>query len=117
MDHESCHFGHLDSISEHTFELDQTPSYESRLDILASLSFPEIEIEPECESEPHIDNSISLFGSIMTLVSLPDFFSILESTLNPVPVHHEIELPIFYDHILLMEKVCEYQFFGLDPIF
>ena len=51
----------------------------------------------------------------MTPVSLPDFFSIPESTLNPVPVHCEIESPISYDHT--MEKVCEHQFFGLDPIF
>ena len=41
--HESYHFGNPDSISEHTFELDQTPSYESRLDILASYPFSEIE--------------------------------------------------------------------------
>jgi len=37
--------------------------------------------------------------------------------LNPVPVRFEIESPISYDHTLLMEKVCEHQFFGLDPIF
>ena len=53
----------------------------------------------------------------MTLVSLPDFFSILESTLNPVPVHHEIESLIFYDYIPLMGKVCEHQFFDLKQIF
>jgi len=53
----------------------------------------------------------------MTPVSLPDFFSIPESTLNLVSVHYEIESPISYDHTSLMEKVCEHQFFGLDPIF
>ena len=53
----------------------------------------------------------------MTPISLPDFFHIPESTLNPVPVHREMESPIFYDHIPLMGKVCEYQFFGLDPNF
>ena len=37
--------------------------------------------------------------------------------MNPVPVHREIESPISYDHTSLMGKVCEYQFFGLDPIF
>ena len=67
---ESYYFGNQDSISECTIELDQTPSYESRLDILASYPFPEIEIEPE----PPVGNSISLFDSIMTPVSLPDFF-------------------------------------------
>ena len=53
----------------------------------------------------------------MTLVSLPDFFSIPESILNLVPVHREIESPISYDHTSLMGKVCEHQFFSLDPIF
>ena len=71
---ESCYFGNQDSISEHTFELDQTPSYESHLDILANYPFPEIEIEPECDPEPHVCDSFSLFDSIMTPVSLPDFF-------------------------------------------
>ena len=52
----------------------------------------------------------------MTPVSLPDFFSIPEPTLNPVPVHREIESPICYDHTSLMGKVCEHQFFGLDPV-
>ena len=37
--------------------------------------------------------------------------------MNFVPVHCEIESPISYDHTSLMGKVCEHQFFGLDPIF
>jgi len=37
--------------------------------------------------------------------------------LNPVPVHREIGSPISYDHTSLMGKVCEHQFFALDPIF
>ena len=49
-------------------------------------------------------------------VSLPDFFSILESTLNPIPVHCEIESPISYDHTSLKGRVREHQLFGLDPI-
>ena len=53
----------------------------------------------------------------MTLVSLTDFFSIPESSLNPVLVHCEIESPISYDHNSFMGKVCEHLFFGLDPIF
>ena len=53
----------------------------------------------------------------MTPVSLPEFFSILESTLNPVPVNCEIESPTSYDHTSVMGKVYEHQFFGLDPIF
>ena len=58
---ESCYFGNHDSISERIFELYQTPGYESRLDILASYLFPEIEIENECDPKPHVSNSISLF--------------------------------------------------------
>ena len=75
---ESCQFGNPDSISEHTFELDHTPSYENRLDTLASYPFPEIETEPECDPEPHVSDPISLFDSLMTPVSLPEFFSIPE---------------------------------------
>jgi len=71
---ESCYFGNQDSILERTFELDQTPSYESCLDILASYPFHEIEIELECDPEPHVRNSISLFDSIMTSVALLDYF-------------------------------------------
>ena len=104
-----------DSISLHPFELAQ--NFENHLDILASYPFLEIELDLECDPEPHISNSISLFDSIMTPVSLPDFFSIPESTLNPVPVHREIESPISNDHTSFMGKVCEYQFFGLDPVF
>ena len=44
------------SISEHTIELDHAPSYENRLDILTSYPFPEIEIEPESDPEPQVDD-------------------------------------------------------------
>ena len=37
--------------------------------------------------------------------------------MNHISVHCEIESPISYDHTSLMGKVCEHQFFGLDPIF
>ena len=100
------------SISSYQPELDQ----HHILDSLASYSFLEIELEIESDSEPQVGNSISLFVSIMTLISLPDFFSIPESTLNLVSIHREIESPISYNHTSLMEKVCEHQFFGLDPV-
>ena len=61
-----------DSISLHPFELAQ--DFENHLDILASYPFSEIELELESDPEPHVCNSISLFDSIMTPVSLPDFF-------------------------------------------
>ena len=76
---ESCYFGNQDSISERAFELDQTPSYESCLDIVAIYPFPEIEIENECDPEPHVSDSILLFDSIIISVSLPDFFPLFWS--------------------------------------
>ena len=42
--HESCHFGNPDSISEHTFTLEHSPSYENRLNILVSYPFPELKL-------------------------------------------------------------------------
>ena len=104
-----------DSISFHPFELAQI----SRiiLTFWQVILFSEIELMQDCDLDPQIGHSISLFDSIITLVSLRDFFHIPESILNHVSVHCEIELPIFYDHISLIGKVCEYQFFGLDPIF
>ena len=114
---ESCYFGNQDSISAHPFELDQNQNSESLIDILASYPFPKIEIERECDPNPQVGNFFSPFDSIMTLISLSDFFHIPESTLNLVPVHCEMEPPIFYDYIPLMEKVCKHQLFGLNPIF
>ena len=61
------------SISLHPFELAQ--NLENHLDILASYPFPEIKLELESDPKPQVGNSISLFDSIMTPVSLPDFFS------------------------------------------
>ena len=58
---------------------------------------PEIKLEHEYDLEPQLDNSISLPDSIMTEVFLPDLKLFPESTLNPVPIHHEIESrPILY---------------------
>ena len=78
MTQESCYFRNQDLISPYPFELDQTPSFESFIDILVSYPFPEIELEYESNPEPQVGNSISLFDSIMTLVSLLDFFLYFE---------------------------------------
>jgi len=40
----------------------------------------------------------------MTSVSSPDFNHSPESTLDPVPVHQEIESPIFYDHHIELDQ-------------
>ena len=99
---ESCHFRNPVSISSYQPELAQ--NFENHPDILARYPFPKIELELESDLEPHVSDSISLFNSIITLVSLPDFFSIPELTLNPVPVHREMKSPISYDHTSLMGK-------------
>ena len=59
------------SISLHPFEL--AKNFENHLDTLASYPFPKIELELESDPEPQVGNFISLFDSIMTPVSLPDF--------------------------------------------
>ena len=92
---DSCQFENQDSILAHPYELVQTSN---PIDILASYHFPEIELEHEYDLEPQISNSISLPDSIMTEVFLPDFRPFPESVLDPVPIHHEIESPIFYNH-------------------
>ena len=94
-----------DSISVHPFELAQ--NFEKHLDIFASYPFPEVEVENDGDPKPHIGDSISLFDSIMILVSSLDFFSIPESTLNPLPIHHEIESLISHDHTSLLDKDVE----------
>ena len=89
---ESCSFGHQDSISAHSSELVQTSNL---IDILASYPFPEIELEHEYDPELQLSNSISLLNSILTEVFLPKFRPFPESVLDLVPVHCEIESPIF----------------------
>ena len=101
---ESRCFGKQDSISVQSFELAQTPNFGNDIDSLASYSFPEIELENEYDHEPQLSDSILLPNSIMTPVSPPDFNLFPESTLDPVPIHHEIESPIFYDHHIELEQ-------------
>ena len=69
------------------FELAQTPNFENEIDILASYPFPKIKLENEYDPELQLGNSILLPDSM----SSPDFNPSLESTLDPVPVHREIE--------------------------
>ena len=57
-----------DSISSHKLELDQFQG----LDKLASFSFNEIEFECECDADPQPCDSVPIFESMLTLVSLPN---------------------------------------------
>ena len=59
----------------------------------------------------------------MTPVSSPDFDLFPESTLDPVPIHHEIESPVFEDHIEFdqlynfespIDKLASSQFFNIE---
>ena len=84
-----------------SFELIQTLNFENDIDSLASYLFPKIELENEYDPELQLGNSVLLPDSIMTLVSSLDFNLFPESTLDPVPIHREIESPIFDDHIEL----------------
>ena len=83
---ESCHFGNPVSISSYQPKLDQ----HQPLDILISYPFPEIELELESDPEAHAGDSISLYDSIMTPVSLPDFFLYSGINIEAVPVHREL---------------------------
>ena len=52
----------------------------------------------------NIGDSILLPDSIITPVSSPDFNLFLESTLDLVPIHHEIKSPIFYDQQIELDQ-------------
>ena len=45
----------------------------------------------------------------MTLVFLPDFNSFPESVLDPVPIHREIESPIFQDQYLELDQYLTFE--------
>ena len=93
----------------HPFELAQTPNFKNHIDILASYPFPEIELENEYDPESQLGDSILLPDSIMTPVSLSNFNPFSESVLNPVPIHREIELPIFYDHHIELDQFYTFE--------
>ena len=71
---------------------------------MASYPFYEIELEHECDPETQLGNSIPLPDSIMTPVSSPDFNHFPDSIFDTVPIHREIELPIFYDSHLELDQ-------------
>ena len=75
---------------------------------MVSYPFPEIELEHEYDPEAQLGNSISLPDFIITEVFLPDFRFFPKSTLD-VPIHREIESPIFYDQQIKLD-----QFYTLD---
>ena len=93
-----------DSIPPQHIELDQSQT----LDKLASFHFKKIELEYEYDPDPQLCDSILIFDSMLTLVSLPNLDPILEPTLIHVPIELKIEPPILDSHIPLMGKECEF---------
>ena len=93
-----------DSILSHKLELDQFQT----LDKLTSFSFNEIEHVCECDPDPQPCDSVPIFESMLTPVSLPNLDPFLESTLISIPIDFEIEPPVLKSHIPLMEKECEF---------
>ena len=88
------------SISSHQYELDQSQS----LDKLASLNFNEIELDYECEPDSQLCDSVSIFESMLTPVSLPNLDQFPEPTFVPVPIDHEIESPFLDDHHIELDQ-------------
>ena len=71
---------------------------------MTSYPFPEIELENKYDPETQLSDSILLHDSIMTPMSSPDFNLFPESTLDPVPIHNEIESPTFDDHFIELDQ-------------
>ena len=81
---------------------------------MANFYFKKIEFEYECDPDPQLCDSILIFKSILTPISLHNLETFPEPTLISVPIDFKIESPILGSHILLMKKECEFQFFDLD---
>ena len=101
-----------DSVSPQNLELDQ---YQP-IDKLASFHFNEIELEYECEPDPKLCDSISIFESMLTPVSLPKLDPSPKPTLIPVSINFEIEPPLLDSHISLMRKESEIELFDCSFI-
>ena len=81
---------------------------------MTSFYFNDIELEDECDTDFQYCDSISLFESMLTPVSLPDLDPILKPTLIPIRIELEHEPPMLDIHISLLENECELKFYDLD---
>ena len=70
-----------DSISLQSLELDQY----QLIDELESFHFNEIELDHECEPDPQLFDSVSIFESMLTPVFLPNLDQFSEPTFIPPP--------------------------------
>ena len=80
---------------------------------MASFHFNEIELEDEFDTDSQYYDSVSLFKSMLTPVSLPDSDIILKPILIPIPVELEHEPTILDSHISLLGNECELEFYDL----
>ena len=71
-----------DSISSQHLELNQYQTF----DKLASYYFSEIELEHESDTDSQFCDSVSIFESILTLISLPNLTTFLSQQI-PIPIN------------------------------
>ena len=82
---------------------------------MKSFHFKKIEVDCECELDPQLCDSASIFEFMLTPVSLPSLDPITEPTMIPIPIDLKTEPPILDSHIPLMDHECELKFFDLEP--
>jgi len=87
-----------DLISPQNLELDQCQP----INKLASFHFNKIELEHECDPDLQLCDSILIFESMLSPVSLPKLDPFLEPTLISVSIYFEIEPSLLDSHISLM---------------
>ena len=84
-----------DLISPQNLELDQ---YQP-IDKLVILHFNKIELDYECEPDPQPCDSVFIFKSILSPISLPNLDQFLEPIFIHVPINLEIESSHLDSHI------------------
>jgi len=77
------------------FDQDLISTQNLELDKLAGFHFHEIKVEHECNTDPQPCDSIPIFESLFTLVSLPKLDPFPEPTLILVFIDFEIEPPLW----------------------
>jgi len=78
---------------------------------LVSFHFNEIELEDECDTDFQYRDSVSLFESMLTPVSLSDLDPIPEPTHIPIPIELEHEPPMLDSYIPLLGNECKLEFY------
>jgi len=80
---------------------------------IGKFSFNEIKLDYECELDPQLYDSVSIFESMLTPVFLPNLDQILEPTFIPVPIglNHQFWLVTFHWWKKMWISICG---FGLN---